>query len=130
MIAADFLRDPTGTGGRAGFHPNRSEHSTRRPPPPERPNHCARRRTCRVEEKAASDVAAFQHVRKSAIAAKTKRPTASCRQSATRTVRLGGHVQFGRDRPENPRNHFLRKQSLTSGLPIGSGRKSLAIWAH
>jgi hypothetical protein len=31
----------------------------------------------------------------SAIAAKKKRPTASCCQSATRMVRLGGHVQSG-----------------------------------
>src|SRR5205823_4108970 len=31
----------------------------------------------------------------SAIAAKKKRPTASCCQSGTRTVRLRGHAQFG-----------------------------------
>ncbi len=49
----------------------------------------------------------------SAIAAKKKRTTPSCRQSATRTVRLGGHVQSGTRRAAQKirGNHSLRKQN-------------------
>jgi hypothetical protein len=67
----------------------------------------------------------------SAIAAKKKRPTASCCQSATRTVRLGGHVQSGTGRVAQKirGNHSFVNKILTSGLPIGSIRNSSMIWA-